>query len=138
MDTFTRNYATGLTLIALLIFAYWFVTFNYRVYELNKLIKNDHILADYPYQFHVKTFTNGIAELTTPRSADIPAVRFLSIVYPELKGKSTEDPRLIMAEQKLETLQTHAKQLILSQPDVEKIRWVLDSDWYIQQGIFFN
>jgi hypothetical protein len=138
MDKFTRNYAIGLTLIALLLFSYWLATFNYRIYELNKLIKNDHVLADYPYQFHVKTFSNGIAELTTPRSADIPATRFLSIIYPDLKGVSTEDLKFIMAEQKLAILQAHAKQLILSQPDVEKIRWVLDSDWYLQQGIFLN
>ena len=138
MDKFTRNYSIGLGLICLAILVYWLATFSFRVSELNDLLENDQSLVDYPYQFRVISLDDGVAELSSPRSFDAPAVNFLAIIYPDLKNRSTEDPILIAAQKDLADHQAHAKKLILDQPDITKVRWVLDRAWYSERGIYLE
>ncbi len=139
MDKFTRNYSIGLALFCLFIlFSYWIAGYDPRVSELNELLENDKILAEYPYQFHVISLKDNVAKLGTPRSFEAPAVKFLAMIYPALKNKTTEDPQLVIAQQKLANIQMHAKELILNQPDITEIHWELDREWYAKRGINFR
>lgn len=138
MDKFTRNYSIALGLICLAIFVIWLANIDFRVSELNDLLEDDQMLADYPYQFRVISLNNGVAELSSPRSAAMPAIKFLGIIYPELKGSTAQDPNMITAQKDLADHQMHAKNLILEQPDVIRTRWVLDRDWYSERGIFLE
>ena len=102
MDRFTRIYT--LLLVLALGAGLFFVgkaAWQPEVGALNRVLKSDRMLADYPYQFRVKSFENGTATLWSPRSFDVPAIRFLGIIHPELAGLSQDDPRMRAAQQEL-------------------------------------
>jgi hypothetical protein len=42
---------------------------------------------------------------------------------------------LIAAEQQLAAVQGRARELLLAQPAIREVRWVLDRDWYLQRGV---
>ena len=65
----------------------------------------------------------------------MPAVRFLGIVRPELANRREDDPAVIAAQQHLAAVQGRARDLLLVQPEVHEVHWVLDRDWYRQRGI---
>ena len=138
MDKFTRIYSIVVGLICLAIFIVWLANFNFRVSELNDLLEDDQMLADYPYQFRVISLNNGIAKLSSPRSAAMPAITFLGIIYPELKGSTAQEPDMIRAQKDLADHQMHAKNLIVEQADVSSTHWVLDRDWYVERGIYLE
>ncbi|MGA7981215.1 MAG: hypothetical protein WCA32_13460 [Chromatiaceae bacterium] len=136
MDRFTRNYsiALGLALVALV--ALWVGSnWNPRVWELNDLLETDTSLSSYPYQFRVIALDNGIATLSTPRSFDVPAIRFLAIIHPELAGADPDDRRMVAAQQDLADHQKQAQALIARQPDVKAVRWRLDTEWLADHGV---
>jgi len=135
MDRFTRNYLIGLGVIALLGAAWWLTTLDFRAGELNRILDDDPLVAGYVYQFRVRSVQNGVAEMYTPRSAEVSAMRFLGLVRPELKRLGSEDAEMIAAEQELARVQAHARSLILEQPDVDRVRWVLDRGWYEGRGV---
>ena len=104
--------------------------------ELNDLLENEPLLADYPCQFRVLSLNNGVAELASPRSASMPAIKFHAIIYPDLKDKSPQNPILIEAQKELADRQAFAKKLILQQADVSSVNWTLDRDWYAKYDIY--
>ena len=59
---------------------------------LNDLLRADPQLAAYPYRFEVLSLENGVAEISSPRSAQVPVVQFLRLVHPEL-AISTAPPQ---------------------------------------------
>jgi len=138
MDTFTRNYLIGLSMILLVAFGLWLANYSFRVGELNNLLENEPFLADYPYQFRVLSLNNGVAELASPRSASMPAIKFLAIVYPDLKGKSPQNPILIEAQKELAERQAFAKRLMLQQADISSVNWTLDRDWYAKNDVYLE
>ncbi len=103
--------------------------------QFNELLERDAKLAAYDYHFRVLSLENGVAALSSPRSPEMPAVRFLSILQPRLAGKPADDPAVVSAEKELAEHQARAKKLILAQPDVTQVRWVLDQGWYAERGI---
>jgi hypothetical protein len=136
MDRFTRNYSIvlGLALVALV--ALWVGSnWNPRVWELNDLLETDTSLSSYPYRFRVIALDNGIATLSTPRSFDVPAIRFLAIIHPELAGADPDDRRMVAAQQDLADHQKQAQALIARQPDVKAVRWRLDTEWLADHGV---
>ncbi len=136
MDTFTRNYSIGLASLALGLVLFWLYSlWTPRVWELNKLLEADPVVAAYPYAFRVTEFGDGVATLSTPRSFAFPAVRFLPLLYPELANLAQEDPRMVAAQQRLIDAQKGAMELVQKQPDVRLVRWVLDVGWLADHGI---
>ena len=138
MDKFSRNYSMGLGVICLVIVVTWLANFSLRTNELNKLLRDAPFLADYPYQFRVISFDNGLAEMSTPRSSAMPAIKFLTIIYPDLKDKASQDSLMIEAQKELADRQAHAKKLILQQSDVLRVEWALDRDWYSKHDIYMD
>ncbi|QGU31679.1 hypothetical protein [Thermochromatium tepidum] len=136
MDRFTRNYSLllGAVLIAALFF--WVKsTWRPDVWKLDEVLTSDAKLAEYPYQFRVRDFRNGVAVISTPRSPDFPAYSFLQVIHPKLAGKAQDDPEMIAAQQDLIDHQKRAMGLILAQPGVKGVDWELDVKWLAEHGI---
>jgi hypothetical protein len=74
--------------------------------------------------------------MSSPRSTSLPAVRFLGIIKPDLARKSDQDPEMIAAQKELGALQSRVRELVLSRPDIDQVRWQLDEQWYANRGIF--
>ncbi len=136
MDTFTRNYSIALVVILAGI-VFWLVSANWnpRVGELNEVLEADSDLSGYVYQFRVVDYADGVAVISTPRSFDVPAMRFLEIVKPELAGLAQDDPAMIAAQQDLIEHQKRAQTLMLGQPDVDRVDWRLDVRWLADHGV---
>lgn len=136
MDRFTRNYMIVLGAIVVGAILLWFVTtWNPRVNEFNKILAADADLADYPYQFQVVDFADGVATVSSPRNFQMPAYRFLRIIEPSLANKAQDDPAMVAAQESLIHHQKRAQALVEEQPDVDRVRWQLDRDWYAKRGI---
>lgn len=136
MDRFTRIYSLVLGGIALVLLAFWIKSaWQPMVWNLNKVLKNDAIIAEYPYQFRVRNFKDGVATISTPRSFDVPAIRFLEIIHPNLANKAQNDPEVEAAQQDLIDHQKRAQGLILAQPGVESVTWMLDTQWLADHGV---
>jgi len=126
MDRFTRNYLIFLGLLGLALLATWASTWNPRIGEINGLLASDAVLSGYVYQFRVLELNNGVARISTPRTHEVPVVRFLGAVHPQLRGKPQDDPGLVAAQEELVRYQKRAIALVQGQPDVNSIRWVLE------------
>jgi hypothetical protein len=136
MDTFTRNYSIALVIILAGLLAWWIsASWNPRAAELNAVLESDPVLSQYVYRFSVVDYDDGVAVITTPRSFEVPAMRFLEIVKPELAGKDQDDPAMVAAQQELIEHQKRAQTLILGQPDVERVDWRLDVRWLADHGV---
>lgn len=136
MDSFTRNYSILLGAILLGLLAWWLSSiWQPRVWEINEMLESDPKLSAYAYQFRVVDFDNGLAILSTPRSFDMPALRFLEIVQPGLTGKAQDDPAMIAAQQDLIAHQKRAQGLVQALPDVQRVDWRLDVKWLADHGV---
>jgi hypothetical protein len=136
MDRFTRIYTIGIAVVVVAALAFWIgSSWKPRVWELNAMLEADPQIADYPYRFRVVALDDGVAAISTPRSFDLPAYRFLAIIYPNLANKADNDPEVIAAQQELIDHQKRAQGLVLAQPDVESVRWELDTQWLSARGI---
>jgi hypothetical protein len=98
MDRFARNYLIGLVAIVVFAALWVFLSRDPRLGELNDLLAADTELADYPYAFRVLSFENGVATLSSPRSAEVPVMQFLRTAFPELRNTAVDDPAMMSAQ----------------------------------------
>jgi len=136
MDRFARNYLIGLVVV-IAAGVLWFASGrDPRVGELNALLANDARLGDYPYPFRVERIENGIAVMGSPRSAEVPVMRFLRTAFPELGKTSVDDPAMMAAQDDLAERQSLAADLVRGEADIRGVRWELDRQWYREHGVF--
>lgn len=136
MDRFTRIYSIVLGGIALVLLVFWMQSiWQPKVWTLNDVLENDSTITDYPYQFRVVAFKDGTATISTPRTFDVPAIRFLEIIDPSLAKLAQDDPKVVNAQQELINHQKRAWSLILAQPDVDEVDWELDIQWLADHGV---
>lgn len=136
MDRFTRNYMIGLGAVVAVLVSLWVISsWDPGASKLNVLLENDTELAAYPYQFRVASFKNGVATMNSPRSFEVPVIRFLGIMEPRLAGKSDDNPDIIVAQATLARHQKRAQEIVAAQPEVKAVRWTLDRDWYAARGV---
>lgn len=136
MDRFTRNYSIAIGIILIGALAFWINSvWKPDAWDLDSVLASDPKISSYPYRFRVVSLENGVATISTPRSFDIPAYRFLAIIHPNLTNKADNDPEVIAAQQDLIDHQKHAQGLILSQPQVQSVQWELDTQWLAARGI---
>lgn len=119
-------------------FLLWLSNLDPRVGELNDILESDEQLAAYPYQFRVLSLDQGVARMTSPRSAQMSAIQGLRIMFPELEGKSPVSPEMIAAQERLASIQTRAAVLIKAQEDVRSVRWTLDERWLARNGVYMQ
>ena len=101
-----------------------------RVWQLNEALEQDPVLAEYPYDFKVLLFLNGVVTLTSPQASQAPLRPFLNRIDPSLADKPDDAPEVIEAERRFRAIEMHAIQVMLSQPGVESVVWSLDRAWY--------
>jgi hypothetical protein len=138
LDSFARKYLIVMLSVAVLALAWYFLSKDPRVAELNDLLTADSELATYPYKFRVLSLENGLAVLGSPRSAEVPVMQFLHTAFPDLAGLSVQDPRMMAAQDLLVEKQSRAAMLIREQPDVTGVRWTLDERWYAERGVVLD
>ena len=136
MDNFTRTYSVllgviGLALVVIGVRSSW----QPGVDDMNAVLEADPVVSNYPYQFRVVSFSDGVATMLTPRSFDIPAYRFLQVIYPNLNGLREDDPKMIAAQKALVDAQKRSMDLIEALPEVDSVHWVLDVRWLADHGI---
>ena len=136
LDAFSKRYLAALAIIAVLAGAWWLLSIDSRVAELNALLDADSELAAYPYRFRVQSLENGVAEVSSPRSAQLSATRGLRAMFPELANLSAVSPEMMAAQERLAGVQSRAAALVMAQADVGRVRWVLDEQWLSGHGIY--
>lgn len=135
MDDFSRRYLYVLIGCAVLGLVWWVSNLDFRVSELNDLLEEDAELAVYPFPFRVVSLANGVARMTSPRSANLAASQSLRVMYPALQHSGAVSDEMMTAQEELARVQSHAAELIVSQPDVKTVRWVLDERWLENHGV---
>ncbi len=138
LDRGTKIYAAILGGIGLIGLAAWLFTLDPRLGEIDRALQSDPEIAAYPYHFRVLEIQRTTAVVSTPRTPDVPAVRFLTIIKPSLSGKDEQDPEVIAAEKELASVQSKVYKLILSRPDIDKVRWSIDKEWYANRGVWLE
>lgn len=135
-DSFTRRYVYFLGALLAAGLVWWLANLDFRAGELNDLLEADDQLAAYPYQFRVLSLDNGVAGMSTPRSAQMSAIQGLRIMFPELVNASAVSVQMMAAQEELARVQWHAGKLIAEQPDVRRVKWILDERWLAENGVF--
>lgn len=134
MDKFTRSYSivlAGIVAVGLV----WVFYESPGVSRLNAALEANAELEGYPYRFRALELSNGVATLSTPRSADFPAYRALGILYPALGGEAPDSPAMLEAQQELARVQGIARQVVIADQDVSRVVWALDERWLHANGI---
>ena len=101
-----------------------------RVWQLNEVLEQDPMLTEYPYDFKVLLFLNGVVTLTSPHASEAPLRPFLNRIDPSLADKPADAPEVVEAERGFRAIEMQAIQVMLSEPDVESVIWSLDRAWY--------
>jgi hypothetical protein len=86
-------------------------------------------MKKYPYQFWVMRVDGGTAMLSTPRSREVPALKVLGALYPDINTRNPNDPQFIAAEKLLAEVQDEARKIIAAQPGITDVRWEQDRKW---------
>ena len=137
MDTFTKRYIIALIAVAALVAGFWLFGGDPRVRELNDVLKKDTEITAYPFPFHVTSLENGVATITSPRSAEFSVLKFIGLAWPDLEGMDGNRPEVIAAQKRLAKIQGKVAKTIKKQPGVKAIQWKLDRDWLEDRGIVF-
>ena len=136
MDPFTRRYLVVFAAVVIAGLLWWLSSIDHRVSELNDMLEADETISAYPYEFRVIALDNGIASMSSPRSAKMSAIQGLRILFPELHDESAVSPKMEAAQKELARVQSHAAGLVSEQPDVRSVRWVLDEQWLAGFGVY--
>jgi hypothetical protein len=134
VDKFTRIYSTILAAIAATALI-WVFYESPGVSRLNALLSEYADLAAYPYRFRVLILENGVATMSTPRSAEFPAYRALALLRPELRNQSPDSPAMLDAQQDMARVQGIARNIVVGSSDVNRVTWELDGNWLRSEGI---
>ncbi|WP_238946858.1 hypothetical protein [Seongchinamella unica] len=136
LDDFARRYLYLLAAAAAVALLWWLLSLDYRAAELNDLLAADEELAAYPYQFQVLSLDNGIARMSSPRSAQMSAIQGLRILFPQLNDASADSEEMMAAQEKLAQTQSRAAGLVSAEADVKRVVWVLDEAWLGSHGVY--
>ncbi len=134
MDKFTRIYSivlAGLVVAGLV----WVFYESPGVSRVNAALEAHAELRGYPYRFRALELSNGVATLSTPRSAEFPAYRALGILYPALEGEDPDSAAMVEAQQELARVQGIAREVAVADEDVNRVVWELDERWLRANGI---
>lgn len=134
MDRFTRNYSIVLAVIGLIILINVFYE-SPGVASLNDRLAENETLAAYPYRFRVLALENGVATVSSPRSASFPAYRSLALLYPALRDQAPDAPAMMTAQQEMAQAQALARDIVMGSSKVERVVWKLDERWLRNNGV---
>ncbi|MBK1719583.1 hypothetical protein [Thiocystis violacea] len=134
MDRLTRNsiiISVALFILLIVSLAWNNYELRPRVWQLDEVLDEDPVLSNYPYDFRVLVFLNGIVTLSSPNGGgEAPIQPFLIKTDPALADKTAESAEMAAAERHFREIEMRAIQLMLAQPDVDSVLWSLDRAWY--------
>ncbi len=136
LDAFTRRYLIVLASLIAAALLWWLVSQDSRVAQINAALRADEQLSAYPYVFRVLTLENGVAQVSSPRSAQMSAIQGLRIMFPALQQASAVSAEMMAAQEELARLQSHASDIVSRHEDVRQVRWVLDEQWLARYGVY--
>jgi hypothetical protein len=136
MDDFTRRYLYVLAAVVIVGLLWWISSIDLKVREINAVLQADPVLSAYPYEFRVLSLENGVAGVSSPRSAQMSAIQGLRIMFPELEGASAISEEMMAAQEELARVQSHAGKLVGEQEGVRQLSWVLDERWLSDNGVY--
>ena len=128
--TARRVIAAAIVALIVLLLVFYGKHLKPRIWEINEMLRSDPVLAAYPYEFRVVNFLNGIATVTRPFTDTSGPTAFLVRTNPALAGLSPDDPAMRSAAEALGQHVSHARELLLAQPDIESVDWWLDQAWF--------
>ncbi len=134
MDKFTRIYS-AILVAGVVVVSFWVLYESPDVSRLNGLLSENAALAAYPYRFRVLGLEDGVATMSTPRSADFPAHRALAILHPALRNQPPDSPAMLDAQREMARMQGIARGIVAGSGDVDRVVWKLDENWLRAQGI---
>jgi hypothetical protein len=138
LDRGTKIYAGVLGSLIVIGIIAWVLTLDFRLGEIDAMLRKDKEISDYPYPFKALQINGTTAIMSTPRSNTLPAVKFLGMINPGLNNKSEQDPEVISAQKELGAIQSKVRKLVLSRDDIEKVSWRIDKEWYAQKGVWID
>ncbi len=128
--------AIGVILVVVAgLFAIWRSNTDPRTDELNRMIADDLEISEYDYPFRVFGVEGNTAVVSTPRSPQMSVLRALEIIRPGLDVHQPDTPEVIAAQKELAGIQYRVRELVLSHPQIDDVRWQLDKQWYLQHGV---
>ena len=92
-------------------------------------------LKSYPYQFWVMKVSGETAIMSTPRNREVPALKMLGSLFPDINTRNSNDPAFIAAEKLLAEVQSEARAIVLAQPGIKDVSWELDRKWLAAHNI---
>lgn len=113
----------------------WFLKQDPALNQLNAALKADTELQAYPYPFRAIKVENGIATLSSPRSAQVSVLHFFNIAKPGLDTSNPDSPAMIAAQKELAHVQEKAGKITKEQPGIQDIQWEIDRSWYASHGL---
>lgn len=134
LDRGTKIYAAVLVSVVL-IFTIAVLYEPPKLRDMNRTLAEDALLSAYPYPFRVLRIDNDTAVMGTPRSAEVPVRRVLTVLEPAIAGLGDDDPAFQAAQMRLAETQNHARERVLANTDIKAVRWELDADWLRVRGI---
>jgi hypothetical protein len=135
LDRGTKIYIGVLVGILLVILVAWLFSLDPRVWEINDELEQQPEIASYPFPFRVLEIENGVAVVASPRSPEVSVIRFLGLIDPSLSGADPDSPAAIAAQKQLAKIQGRVRELVEGEPDIERVRWQLDLDWFASHGV---
>lgn len=108
-----------------------------RSRDINRELET-HATAEmkaYPYQFRVFRVEGETAVLSSPRNFDVPALKFIRVIHPEINVMNANDPAFIAAETDLAHRQMEARAIVLAHPGIKDVKWELDRHWLMSHGV---
>jgi len=135
IDRGTKIYIAVLGAIALAILFAWLLSLDPRVWEINDQLEQNPDISTYPFPFRVLEISNGVAMVSSSMSPQVSVLRFLGILDPGLRNADPDSPAAIAAQEKLAHVQARVRELVEAEPDIERVRWRLDTDWLATHGI---
>ena len=136
LDPFLKRYLLIMALLLIAGTVYFITRQDGRVSEINGKLATAPTLADYPYRFKVLSLENGVAVMSSPRSAEMGPMHFLRILDPSLNDKDVVHPDMMAAQDLLAEKQSAAARIVSDEPDVNRISWQLDERWYVAHGVY--
>lgn len=109
-----------------------------EIKAINTQLQANTELKNYPYKFRVIKIEDGVATVTSPRSAKVSVLHALAIIHPEYASKSPDSPEMITAQKELAQLQENAAKIIKASPDVSRIEWQIDKSWLENHDVDTN
>lgn len=135
MDLTPKRQAFIIGILVLGLIGLWFTKQDPQINQLNAALRAESDLLAYPYQFRVMAVKDGVATLTTPRSAQVSVLQFFPIAFPKLDLTNPDSPAVIAAQKDLARVQEKASHVIKQQPGIKDITWEIDRDWYASHGL---